>query len=109
MEHFLRLMSLDPVVETLFIDRIISLVINTSIDFSQPLNRALWRRNEALRFRVLVVGADRDRAVAIQRNGIITRWTEFGGLLLCMGYLHGEACISIALSAGGDVIEFTFL
>lgn len=109
MEHFLRLMSLDPAVETLFIDRIISLVIKTAIDFSQPLNRVLWRRNDALRFRVLVIGADRGRAVSIQRNGIITRWTEFGGLLLCTGYLHGEACISIVLSADGDVIEFTFL
>ncbi|MBR1089362.1 hypothetical protein JQ621_18010 [Bradyrhizobium manausense] len=109
MEYFLRLMSLDPVVETLFINQIILLVTGTAIDFSQPLDRILWRGNVDHPFSVLVVGADRDRAAAIQRNGIITRWTEFGGLLLCMGYLHGEACISIALSAEGDVIEFTFL
>src|SRR6185437_10699940 len=85
MDRFLRAMSHDPAIEICFISQIISMVINSMIDFSQPLFPALWEGAELAPGKVIVIGADRDRAAAIQRCGIITRWTEFGELRICTG------------------------
>ncbi|MBR2120132.1 hypothetical protein NML43_13155 [Rhodopseudomonas palustris] len=109
MKRFLELMSHDPAVEACFISQMISLVIDTMIDFSRPLDLMLWPRTDALPVRVLVIGANRDRAAALRRGGIDGCWTEDRGAMTYTGYLEGQPHITVALHREQDMLEVTFL